>query len=299
MKFRSLVLGVVLSVCTNGYTQNFSTFSGTIRFSGGLLGGAMVFSPMMTSWLVYEGFSPNGYGGGVSDWIRDNHLSFLRFFNAGYDFLFPQWSMSFSNNDIKLGQISAANDNTFNDLFFTNDCYINYIGYYINWRDPFSRFGFFFGADYELRKYSLEYKSDISGQYNYWHVDNEIQSFVPSVGVRYRLISPEKEVDGFPFNVVIEAGVAYTIVLDYKNDVKYSTDALGKYNIDVLNNGFRSQLGIVVTTNKYGSLYLRWTKDFYNLYNNEYIATDSKGYLYNNEVRTNLSCFSIGWATFL
>lgn len=299
MRRNLLILAILASIATSGHSQSFGTLSGTIRYSGGLLGGAMLFSPMMTSWLLFEGFSDKGNGGYFSDWIRDNHLSFLRFFNAGYDYLIPQWSMTFSNDDIKLGPIYATKDNTFHELFFTNDNYINYIGYYINWKDQFSRFGFYCGIDYELRKFSLEYKSNIPNHYNYWHTHNEIQSLVPSVGLRYRLISPEKEIDGFPFNVVVEAGLSYAIVVNYKNDVDYRTDSWNNYSIDALNNGFRTSIGIAITTNKWGALYVRWGKDLYNLYNNDYIATDNKGYLYNNEIKNNFSYFSIGYATFL
>ena len=78
-----------------------------------------------------------------------------------------------------------------------------------------------------------------------------------------------------------------------------STDALNNYNADALNNGFRSSLGMAITTNKWGSLVVRWIKDLYNLYNNDHIATDSNGYLYNNEVKSSISYFSIGYSTFL
>lgn len=288
---------VFLTINTNA--QKFGTLSGTIRFSGGLGGAAMIYSPMLTTWLLYEGFSSKGYGVTYSGWVRDNHLSFLRFFNAGYDFLYPQWFMSFSDENIKMEQTYAHSDNTFIDVFFTNDNYINYIGYYLNWKDPFSRYGFYCGIDYELRKFSLTYKSFSSNSYHYWHTRNEIQSLVPSVGLRYRLISPDKEVDGFPFNIVLEAGLSYAIVIKFNNEIDYYTDALNNYSTDALNNGFRAQLGIAITTNKWGSLYLRWNKDLYNFYNNDNIAKDKNGYLYNNTIKTNLSCFSFGWATFL
>lgn len=264
----------------------------------------MVFSPMMTTWVLYESFKfiygDDGFNNGASfsGWMRDNHIGFLRFFNAGYDFLVPQWSMSFSNDDIKLDQFYARFDNTFHDLFFWDDHYINYMGYSINWKDPFSRFGFYFGADYELRKFSLEYKYEAPGHYHFWSVNNEIQSLVPFAGIRYRLISPEREIEGFPINIVLEAGLSYAVVFNFKNKVM-STDVLNNYSMDALNNGFRSSLGIALTTNKWGSLYVRWIKDLYNLYNNDHIATDSNGYLYNNEVKSSISYFSIGYSTFL
>lgn len=281
----------------NENTQDFNTLSGSIRFSGGVLGGMMLFPQMMCVGLI-GAMQPRAYSADLLELIRNNHLSFLRFINAGYDYLVPQWSMTFSNDDIKLGQVTAK-DNTFHELFFRNDSYVNYIGYYINRKDLFSRFGFYCGIDYELRKFSIEYKSSIILDYHYWHTHNEIQSLVPSVGLRYRLISPKNEIDGFPFNFVIEAGISYAIVVNYKNDVDYSTDSWNNYSIDALNNGFRTSIGIAITTNKWGSLYLRWIKDLYNLYNNDYIATNVNGYLYNNEIKTTTSYISIGWSTFL
>lgn len=303
MKTKLLFIVLLTSITINVNSQNFSTWSGTIRFSGGLLGGAMVFSPMMTTWMLYEGFKfrygDGGYNNGASfsGWMRDNHVGFLRFLNAGYDFLIPQWSLSFSNENIKLDRFYARFDNTFHDLFFGDDHYINYMGYSINWKDPFSRFGFYFGADYELRKFSLDYTYKAPNQYNHWSVNNEIQSLVPFAGIRYRLISPEKEIEGFPINVVLEAGVSYSIILSFKNDI--GNNSLNSYSTDALNNGIRTQLGVALTTNKYGSIYVRWIKDLYNLYNNDYIATDRNGYLYGTEVNSNISYFSIGYATFL
>lgn len=303
MKIKIAFVAIIMAITLNANSQNFSTWSGTIRFSGGLLGAGMVFSPMMTTWMIYEGFkfrySDNGYSNGASfsGWMRDNHVGFLRFFNAGYDFLVPQWSMSFSNDNIKFDRFYARFDNTFHDLFFTNDCYINYMGYNINWKDPFSRFGFYFGADYELRKFSLDYTYNAPNQYDHWAVNNEIQSLVPSAGIRYRLISPEKEIEGFPINVVLEAGVSYSIILNFKNDI--GNNSLNSYSKDALNNGFRTQFGVALTTNKYGAIYVRWIKDLYNLYNNDYIAKDRNGYLYGTEINTSTSYFSIGYSTFL
>ncbi len=300
MKIKLLIVVLLASITINVNSQNFSTWSGTIRFSGGLLGAGMVFSPMMTTWMIYEGFKLGGYSNGASfsGWMRDNHVGFLRFFNAGYDFLIPQWSMSFSNDNIKLDRFYARFDNTFHDLFFTNDCFVNYMGYNINWKDPFSRFGFYIGADYELRKFSLEYKYQDPNQYHFWSVNNEIQSLVPSAGIRYRLISPEKEIEGFPINVVLEAGLSYSFILNFKNDVG-GTDSWNNYSTDALNNGFRTQLGLALTTNRYGSICVRWIKDLYNLYNNDYIATQRNGYLYGTEVNSSTSYFSIGYSTFL
>ena len=307
MKSKLFIIVLLTSITINADSQNFNTLSGTIRFSGGGLGAMMVLSPTMTTAICYAAFSDRSYGADIPGWIRNNHLSFLRFFNAGYDYVIPQWSITFSNDEVKLGQIVASDDNTFHDLFFTNDCYVNYMGYFINWRDPFSRFGIYCGADYELRKYSLDfssYSSHWNNQYYHCLIYNEIQLFVPSVGLRYRLIGPDKEIEGFPFNIVLESGFSYAIVLGFKNDVA-SGEVLENYTIDALNNGFRTQLGIAITTNKFGSLYLRWAKDLYNLYNNDFIATDNNGYLYNKElkyhnvVKTSFSFFSIGWATFL
>lgn len=298
MRKKLVLLVLLTSVTINANSQNFSTWSGTIRFSGGLLGGMMVFAPTMTAGIAYAAAADKSYGADIPGWIRNNHLSFLRFFNAGYDFLIPQWSMAFSNDEIIVDQRVSGKDNLFNDLFFWDDHYINYMGYYLNWKDPFSRFGFYCGADYELRTFGLEYKSITPGQYHYWSVHNEIQSLVPSVGIRYRLISPEREIEGLPINIVLETGLSYAFVLNFKNKVT-STDALNNYSTDALNNGFRSSLGMAITTNKWGSLYVRWIKDLYNLYNNDNIAKDSNGYLYNNEVKSSISYFSIGYSTFL
>lgn len=284
MRLKSIFFALLIAFAMNVNSQSVSPWSGTIRFSGGFLGGAMLYSPMFTGWLINAGFS-----GGSYNWARDNHhLSFLRFFNACYDFRFPHFSMSFSKNNIKVDHIYSQSDNTFVDLFFTNDSYSNYIGYYLNWNDKFSRIGFYLGVDYELRKFGLKYEFESPNYFERWSYENEIQSVVPSVGLRYRLISPERELGGFPFNIVIEGGISYAIAVKYDNN-----------SVDALNDGFRSLLGIAITTNEWGSIYVRWVKDFYNIFNNEYIANDKDFYLYGNEIKDSFSCFSVGYATFL
>lgn len=229
---------------------------------------------MGSATLIEQGFSLKKPT--VSNWLNSNH-NFFRFFNMGYDYLIPYWSMTSSNNEMELQRPYNGD--------FENNQYINSIGYFLNWRSPFSRFGVYCGMDYEWRRFLLAYPPD---QYRL-PSSNEIHSLVPSFGLRFRLINPEKEIDGFPFNIVLEAGMSFAAVVKYENKEGYSADAL--------NNGFRSLVGISITTNKFGSLHVRWSKDLYQLYNSDYMATD--GYLFNNEITNNFNCISIGYATFL
>lgn len=283
MKRRILILALLATIPFHANSQNFSSLSGTIRLGGlGWVWGTVAGAYMGSACLIQQGFmleKPT-----VSNWLHENHNVF-RFFNLGYDVVVPMWSIISSNEVIELQRPVSFQDNTAHG----NDHYMSYVGYYFNWRSPFSRFGFYCGMDYEWRRFDLVHTIDEPYNYQHWRANNNIQSLVPAAGVRIRLIDPSKEIEGFPINIVLEAGVSYAAVIKYENNKGYGKDAV--------NNGFRAVAGLSITTNKYGSLHLRWTKDLYNLYNNNYNATE--GFLLNNEIKNNFSYFSIGWATFL
>lgn len=283
MKKKLLIIFLsILSI--NSYAQNFSNLSGTVRASCGWAGDAIIFGSVFTVWLTRLGFALDG-DGTFSGWIRQNHNTYLRFFNIGYDVQIPQWSMTSTNHDIKLDRPYKHHSGLY-DLFGGNN-YIYYLGYYLNWKSPFSRFGFYAGADYEWRSFSLSYQPESDAVFRY-SSNNDIQSIVPAAGIRYRLISPEREIDGFPINLVLEAGLSYAFVTKYADDCGYG--------IDAVNNGFRANVGISITTNKYGSIHVRWSKDLYNVYKKGYTTTE--GFLSDNEIRNNFSSFSIGYASF-
>lgn len=284
-RLKVLLVSVLASITINASAQNFSSLSGTVRLSCGWVGDAVFSAPVYSIWLTRLGFLLDGEGT-FSGWIRQNHNTFLRFFNVGYDFHFPQWTMASANNTIELMRPFGKNYSKMFEFFGDNN-YIHYIGYHFNWRDPFSRLGFYAGADYEWRNFAISYQPEIDAVYRLTS-HNEIHSIVPAAGVRFRLISPEKEIDGFPINVVLEAGLSYAIAIKYNNDKDYGTDAL--------NNGFRANVGVHITTNKYGSIHVRWNKDLYKLYSSDYVATD--GFLANEEISNSFSCFSVGWASF-
>lgn len=293
MKTKILLICLFASITISAYSQNFSSLSGTVRVSCGWVGDAVFSVPVYSVWLTRLGFLLDG-DATFSGWIRQNHNTFLRFFNVGYDFHFPQWTMTSANNSIEIMRPFTSN---FSDIydFFGDRNYIHYIGYHFNWRDPFSRWGYYAGADYEWRNFALAYQSEEDAIRHTSH--HEIRSIVPAAGVRFRLISPEKEIDGFPINVVVEAGLSYAIVANYKNRKDFSTEDTNFYSKDAINNGFRANVGIIISTNTYGSIHIRWNKDLYNLYNSNYAA--SEGFLLNNVIKNNFSCISIGWATFL
>ena len=284
-RLKVLLVSVLASITINANAQNFSSLSGTVRLSCGWVGDAVFSAPVYYIWLTRLGLLLDGEGT-FSGWIRQNHNTFLRFFNVGYDFHFPQWTMASANNTIELMHPFGKNYSKMFEFFEDNN-YIHYIGYHFNWRDPFSRLGFYAGADYEWRNFAISYQPEIDAVYRLTS-HNEIHSIVPAAGVRFKLISPEKEIDGFPINVVLEAGLSYAIAIKYNNDKDYGTDAL--------NNGFRANVGVHITTNKYGSIHVRWNKDLYKLYNSDYVATD--GFLANEEISNSFSCFSVGWASF-
>lgn len=274
MKTKLLIIVLLTSFTINANSQNFSPLSGTVRIGMPLYPwGLCAAAYMGSATLIEQGFklkSPT-----AANWLSSNH-NFFRFFNMGYDYLIPCWSMDFANSGMELQRPYNGD--------FENDQYINYVGYFLNWSSRFSRFGFYFGADYEWRRFLISYPPN---QYRL-PSSNEIHSLVPSIGLRFRLINPEREIEGLPINIVLEAGVSYAVVIKYENKESY--------NDDVLNNGFRSLVGISIATTKFGSLHVRWSKDIYQLFKNDFIATD--GFLYNNEISNDFSCISIGWATF-
>lgn len=290
MRKRFFLLLLLASITTNVNSQNFSSLSGTVRIgmppwpwglcSMGLTGAAQ----LTRNKIVHDGPTST-----IPNWLYQNHNSF-RFFNMGYDFIIPYWSMTSADNGCEIQPPFTGT--------IRNDQYINYIGYFINWKSLFSRFGFYCGIDYEWRRFRLLWQDDRGYHPMSNHV---IQSLVPSVGLRYRIIDPTKEIEGFPINIVLEAGVSYAIAVNYKIDYRYTSDSKTNCSTEALNNGLRSMVGISVTTNKFGSIHLRWSKDLYNFYNNDYVATDEFWFLFTDDIgfKNNFSCISFGWATFL
>lgn len=292
MRLKVLIISVLTSVAISANAQNFSSLSGTVRLSCGWVGDAVFSAPVCSIWLTRLGFLLDG-SATFSGWIRQNHNTFLRFFNVGYDVHIPQWTMNSANKAIEIMRPFTRNFSDIYDFFGDNN-YIHYIGYYFNWRDPFSRLGYYAGADYEWRNFAIAYQSDTDVIKHTSH--HEIRSLVPAAGVRFRLISPDKEIEGFPINVVLEAGLSYAIATNYKNQKDFSSDDECFYTAEAINNGFRANVGVFITTNKFGSIHVRWNKDLYKLYNSDYVTTD--GFLANDEITNNFSCFSIGWASF-
>ncbi len=276
MRIKTLLIVLFATFSISANAQNFATWSGTIRIGGGLYGTMYSYITPLTVGLL-QAFKVTDFD--VNQWSSQQH-TFWRFFNVGGDILVPRWTMTGSNTNIELHRpLEDYQTNFLNDTYRQ---YTNYVGYWINWKSHYSGFGGFFGIDYEWKSFLIFYPYSNSSC-------NKIQSIVPTVGLRYRLISPMKEIEGFPINVVPEAGVSYVV------NVKY--DNYDGYGLKALNNGFRLMLGIAITTNRYGSIHLRWTKDLYNLFNNDYSTTN--GPLFDNEIYNNFNCFSIGWAIFI
>lgn len=272
--FLFLLAGIIINVHSQNVTsRSYSSWSGTIRMGGGVYGTVYSYCMPVTVGLL-QAFKVTSFE--VSKWADEQH-TFLRYFNIGGDILIPNWSMSASNLNIEL--LRGDDDNFLNDPV---NQYTYYIGYYFNWTDKFSRLGLFFGADYEWKNFYIHYPYP-----NVSH--NKIHSLVPTIGIRYRLIGPMRELGGFPFNIVFEGGMSYVINTKYDNTDGYGTDAL--------NNGFRPMLGVAVTTNRFGSIHFRWTKDLFYLFNNDYSATE--GPLFRNGITNDFSCLQIGWAIFI
>lgn len=276
MRIKTLLIAFLTTLSINANSQNFDPWSGTVRIGGGVYGTVYSYVMPVTVGLL-QAFKVTNFD--VNQWSNEQH-TFLRFFNIGGDILVPNWSMQASNTRLEL--LRPLEDYQTNFLNHSYRQFTNYVGYYFNWKDPFSRFGLWFGADYEWRSFLVHYPYPNTSC-------NKIQAIVPSVGVRLRLLDPMKEIGGFPFNVVIEGGVSFAINTKYENDEGYGLDAL--------NNGFRPVLGLAVTTNRFGSIHVRWTKDLYQLFDKNYKPIS--GFLYNNEITNSFSCFSIGWALFI
>lgn len=276
MKIKSILAVLLTMIAITAHSQNFGTWSGTIRLGGGTYGTVYSYVTPVTVGLLRAFKFTDWNDKDFQKWSSEQHGAF-RFFNIGGDILVPNWSMTASNVDIEL--LRGDDDNFLNTPV---NQYTYYIGYYFNWRSAFSRFGLFFGADYEWKNFDMHYPYP-----NVSH--NKIHSIAPTFGLRYRLFSPMKEIEGFPFNIVLEGGISYIVNIKYDN--------YEGYDLEALNNGFRPMLGIAITTNRFGSIHLRWTKDVYNLFNNEY--TPTKGPLYNNKIYNEFSCMSIGWSIFI
>lgn len=271
-------LGDVSSQQSN--SGNYSTWSGTIRLGGGVYGTVYSYGMPVTVALLrafkFTDFSNNDF----QNWSNEQHGIF-RFFNIGGDILVPNWSMTATNSNIEL--LRPLEDYEV-DGFLDGGLkqYTTYFGYFFNWRAQRSGFACFFGADYQWLNFRIHYPYPNCSS-------NKIHSLVPTVGLRYYLINHLKESEIFKFNIVLEAGMSYVYNIKYDN-----TDG---YGLETLNNGFRPMLGIAITTSRFGSIHLRWTKDLYNLFNNDYSPTN--GPLYNNEIYNEFSCISVGWTIFI
>lgn len=275
MKIKTILVTALTLFSINSYSKEFGTLSGTVRVGGGLFGSTYAYGvPVIVALL--QAFKVTDFD--ANKWSNEQH-SVLRFLNIGGDIVVPNWSISSSNNNI---EILRPLEDYQADGFLVGKQYTSYIGYYLNWKSMFSGLGFFGGLDYEWRNFVLHYPYPNMSY-------NKIQSLVPALGLRYRLISPMKEIEGFPINIVLEAGISYVINTKYTNSDNYSLKAL--------NNGFRTIVGIAITTNRFGSLHVRWTKDLYNIFNKNYSA--SQGPLFNNVISNNFNSFSIGWAIFI
>lgn len=291
MKIKSLCLLVFVAITIRVYPHKFGTVSGNIRFGGGIFGVvSSVCMPITVGLLQMLKFTDFD----LQKWSNEQHNSF-RFFNISGDLWCLDWSMTASNEKIELHRPFESWQGG-GLLDSDKIVYTSNVGYCLNWMPTFSSFGFWGGIDYEWRNFMILKGYNYVG-HNIWELSsssyssyNKIQSIVPTIGIRYRLIGPMKEVAGvFPFNIVFEVGISYVINVKYENADNYS--------IDALNNGFRPVIGIAVTTKRYGSMHLRWTKDWYNLFNKDYKAMD--GFLYNNEISNNFRCISIGYAIFI
>ncbi len=280
MKTKKFLFVLLITSSISANAQNFSTLTGTFRFGGGLYGSIYSYGTPVTIGLL-QALKASGVDVGfdLEKWSTDEHTLF-RFFKISGDFLIPCWSMTSSNIPIELQR--TFEDSQTNSLNHSVRQYTNFIGYWLNWKSMFSRIGFWGGIDIEWRSFVIYYPYPNMSYFN-------IRSYVPSCGVRYRLFSPIQEIEGIPFNIVFEGGLSYVINTSFYNSEGYDKNAL--------NNGFRPMFGIVITTNRYGSIHLRWTKDLYNLFNNDYSAT--KGPLFNNEIHNDFSCYSIGWSIFI
>lgn len=265
---------------SNDSPEEFGTWSGTIRLGGGLYGTLYSYVTPVTVGLLRAFKFTNWSETDYLNWSKEQH-GFFRFFNIGGDILIPNWSMSGSKTNIDfLRPLEDYQVDGFLDGGLKQ--YTTYVGYFFNWRSHTSGLGLFFGADYEWRNFLIHYPYPNTSY-------NKIHSLVPTFGLRYRLFDPIKYDKTLRFSVILEAGMSYIVNTKYDN-----TD---DYGIEALNNGFRPMLGIAITTTRFGSIHLRWTKDLYNLFNKDFQATE--GFLYDNEVDNTFSCISIGWAIFI
>ena len=96
MRKKLFILAVLASVTINVHSQNFGTFSGTIRIGGGLYGTGYSYITPVTVGLL-QAFKVTNFD--VNNWSNEQH-SFFRFFNIGGDILVPNWTMTASNNPV-------------------------------------------------------------------------------------------------------------------------------------------------------------------------------------------------------
>lgn len=192
------------------------------------------------------------------------------------DLHIPAWSLTQSGNDVPLEKADWWS-------ILYPDLIHNYnfaVGYEFSWKSLEIPLGAYVGADVEWRQICFK-EGMIAGKHR-------MTFFVPSAGLRFRLLG-----NGFErknsWNIVLDCGAAYSYAMKYKNFYQWDTNALG--------NGFRPRIGLIFSTLDHGSFYVRWEKDMYELFNNDFTLPDGRKPFDN--MHSEFYSIILGWALFI
>lgn len=176
---------------------------------------------------------------------------------AELDAHLPAWSLSRDGTDIPLGAPkwwTLLYPNVRNNYNFS-------VGYELSAKFFRLPLGLYAGADFEWRNVNIQTGGVLSGLH-------KMTSFLPSAGIRIRVLG-----NGFErrhnWNIVLDCGTYYNLPLRYRSFTNWNTaEALGK--------GFRPRVGLIFSTVHNGSYYIRWEKDMYDLFNQDFTLPDGR-----------------------
>lgn len=262
----------MLSPHANGQQLRRSVFHGSPKMRGDLSAVAYTVLYYVRLRSDIDDYNVLDYNENIERAIKNPVMRWLKP-STEIDFHIPGWSMSQFDEDIPL----AAPD--WWSIFYPDMVHdYNFsIGYEFSWKSLLMPFGAYFGLDFEWRQLCID-KGTLTGKHR-------VRAFLPSAGVRLYLLGNRFERE-HSWNIVADCGGSYNIPVWYSNFFNWSIDALGR--------GFRSRLGIGVSTLDYGCLYIRWEKDLYNFFNTDFCLPDGR---HPFENQSNLfSSIIVGWS---
>ena len=225
---------------------HFASVHGSLKFRGsGIYGMFPAMLIAMSDAVIFE--DDEALSDPVARWLIPT---------SELDMHIPFWSLSQNGEKLPLGSPRWWS-------FFYPDQRNNFcfaLGY--EFSAKFFRFpiGLYAGSDFEWRKINVQTEGVMSGLHS-------MTLFMPSAGIRIRMLGIAFE-RRHNWNIVLDCGTYYNLPLKYESFNNWGKDVLGK--------GFRPRVGLIFSTVNKGSYFIRWEKEMYNMFNQDYTLPDGR-----------------------